>query len=382
MRDSPRRKTLSLTLTRACNLRCIYCYEHFKHRRDMPLAVAKAAVFRHFNGDFDEIEIDLAGGEPFLAFDVIRSLCEWTWAHHWPKPYIFFATTNGTLIQGHVQEWIHRNCSRIWLALSVDGTPEMHNTNRSGSFKQLDLQFFKEMWPDQPVKMTVSHETLPQLADGIAFLHDAGFRVQVNLAYGVNWSHEKTIDILADQLYKLVLYYLDNPSRPVCSLLDMEIAQVAVGDRATKRKWCGVGTQITTVDVDGAEYPCHLFQPVSIGSRAVRIGGIDFDNSSLLHDARCDGCILYPICPTCYGINYLETGDPAHRNATLCSVTKLRAAACAYLEAQRLARGSIEARNEQEAASVRLKCEAIRKINSTFSQPSAFAAFQAAEATP
>lgn len=153
-----KRKTVSLTLTHSCNLYCIYCYEGFKDKKTMPIDIAKTALKRHLfhSQGFDEIEIDLAGGEPFLESDMIMDICEWTWQNRWPKLYIFFATTNGTLINYKIKEWLKKNSDRIYLSLSLDGTSSMQNTNRSNSYNKIDIQFFKENWPKQPVKMTVS----------------------------------------------------------------------------------------------------------------------------------------------------------------------------------------------------------------------------------
>lgn len=47
----------------------------------------------------------------------------------------------------------------------------MHNVNRSNSYDDIDLDFFLEMYPEQDVKMTVSRETLPHLAEGVIELH-------------------------------------------------------------------------------------------------------------------------------------------------------------------------------------------------------------------
>lgn len=75
----PRRRFLVLTLTDRCNLDCVYCFEQSKGRATMPLEVAKSAIQREFanSPDFDEIEIDLFGGEPTLCKDLIVDLVAW-----------------------------------------------------------------------------------------------------------------------------------------------------------------------------------------------------------------------------------------------------------------------------------------------------------------
>ena len=158
MSKSRKRKTLSLMLTHDCNLACVYCYEKVKSGRQISLETAKQAIAKSFSlcPSGEELEISFHGGEPFLAFDLLRNICEWVWSQAWPVPYICFTTTNGTLVHGNIRDWVACNRKRLHLGLSLDGTREMHNLNRSGSFDLIDIDFFLANWPDQPLKMTVS----------------------------------------------------------------------------------------------------------------------------------------------------------------------------------------------------------------------------------
>ena len=119
------RRTLTLTITQACNLSCSYCYKPFKTSQVMPLSGAVSALQKHLKPDSShhEVLIEVAGGEPMSEFERVREVCEWTWARTWRVPYLFFATTNGTFVHGPVQDWFRRNRHRFWLGLSLDGTP-------------------------------------------------------------------------------------------------------------------------------------------------------------------------------------------------------------------------------------------------------------------
>ena len=130
----------------------------------------------------------------------------------WKKKAIIFVNTNGTLLDEEKKEWLRVRKEHIYCGLSLDGTREMHNRNRSNSFDQIDLEFFKECWPEQNVKMTVSKETLPQLAEGVMFVHEKGFECGCTFAYGIEWS-DALVGILQEQLYILVRYYAENPDR-------------------------------------------------------------------------------------------------------------------------------------------------------------------------
>jgi uncharacterized protein len=366
--DTAIRKYIMLTVTHQCNLNCIYCYEHHKSKKTMSFSVAQEALLRHFDmpGPHKEFQIDFFGGEPFLEFDLIKNICNWTWGNRWPKPYFFFATSNGTLIHGAIQSWLTENKDKFIVGLSLDGTREMHNSNRSKSFDNIDWKYFLKTWPKQPVKLTISNKTLPNLYEGVKFLHELGFRIEGNLAYGLDWSDRRNIDLLAAQLDELISYYAANPSIEPCRILSLDISRVVTNSTPRVKKVCGVGTNMVAVDVDGQEYPCHLFEPLSLGNCAVKSVEVDFYDSKLFHDSRCERCVLLSICPTCYGINFRESGSSAARDRAICALTRVRAVACAKLEAFKLAASSITPDEDEVSAAKRLRTiRAIKTIQSS-----------------
>ncbi len=352
-------------LTHDCNLACVYCYEKVKSGRQISLETAKQAIAKSFSlcPSGEELEISFHGGEPFLAFDLLRNICEWVWSQAWPVPYICFTTTNGTLVHGNIRDWVACNRKRLHLGLSLDGTREMHNLNRSGSFDLIDIDFFLANWPDQPLKMTVSDISLPFLADGIAFLHHKGFRIHANFAFGMDWSDEYKIDELTRQLKSLIQFYLQNPQYEPCEFLAMHIEAINSQSNSIA-KWCGAGTEMVAVDVDGKEYPCQMFLPMVAGKDIMDGRPVDWSNTSSLSDDACQECIISTICPTCYGMNLMARHDPGLRDPYLCALTKVRAVACSYFQAQLLGRNSTVIDTPDKAAAVLRKLRAIEAIQS------------------
>ena len=167
-----------LIITHQCNLNCRYCYESFKSKKAMPLEMAKEILAHEFATaeDYEGLMVDFMGGEPLVQFELLREIAEWIWSHDWPKPYILSTSTNGTLFTAESKAWFRRHAERFQVGLSLDGTPTMHRTNRGCSFQDIDLDFFLSNWPEQKVKMTVSCETLPSLAEGIIYLQSAASR--------------------------------------------------------------------------------------------------------------------------------------------------------------------------------------------------------------
>lgn len=336
------KKTIMLTITEHCNLDCRYCYEKNKTLRTMPFEIAKQIVTDELMRDdgFNECEIQFFGGEPFFEFPLIKSICEYIWSKKWPKLYQCFATTNGTLVHGEIKEWLSKNRDWFTCSLSLDGNKQAHDINRCNSFDLIDLSFFKATWPLQTAKMTISPESLPHLADSVIFLHDQGFAFDNNLAYGVDWDAPGLLEIMQDQLMKLAEYYIEHPEIPQCRMLGMNIENVNCEDKVNR--WCGAGVSLRAYDVDGNAYPCHLFQPISSDSKQP----VDEINASFLKsntmDPRCTNCPIYNVCPTCYGHNYVSTGDIARRDEALCKFTKLNTLVTSYIWLKKYERYSQE----------------------------------------
>lgn len=310
----------------------------------MALETAKHAIERHMaTPEFRELEIGLHGGEPFLCFDMIRALCEWTWRQEWPLPYVFFSTTNGTLVHGDIQVWLKENSHRFYCALSLDGTPEMHNTNRSQSYNRIDVDFFRETWPDQPAKMTVSSLTLSSLAKGIQYLHSLELPFTCNLACSHRWDPLTSVETLTRELRKLTQFYLNNPRIVPCDLLKLPIYKIIETHELTRRgmdfavnKWCGFGTSIVAVGVNGDEYPCHLLVPFKGSEGQSDLVCADYSDLQLFMDRRCHDCELAPICPTCYAANLSARGALASRDHIECALFRVQVQAAAYMYAEML----------------------------------------------
>lgn len=300
--------------------------------------------------DFDLIEIDFFGGEPFLEFDLIKKIVDYVDSKEWGHDYIFFAVTNGTLVHGEVQTWLKEHQDSFICGLSYDGTPDMHDINRSVSSKMIDMEFFLEMYPEQPIKMTISQETLPDLYDGVTFLHEKGFEVSCNLAYNIDWSKPENEDILSVQLLKLIDYYLSHPECVPCSLLDMGID--TSDPKQQTYRYCGCGISVISYDVDGQDYPCQMFMPLSAGrEKAGKASEIIFYQDTIpdgLTDPKCRDCVIKSTCPTCYGANYLAFGNIYIHEDNYCKLSKIVIKARSFFKGRQWELGQLNLPEEEE----------------------------------
>lgn len=339
-------RTVTLTLLQSCNLACTYCYEHHKSNRKMDIDAAKRIIDFELSNtdDFDNFEFDLFGGEPFLAFDLIKEITAYICERKGDIPCTVFATTNGTLVHGEVQEWLREHAGCFVCGLSLDGTREMHNLNRSNSYDDIDLGFFSEMYPEQDAKMTISQETLPNLAEGVIDMHNKGFLVSCNLAYGIDWSNPQNREILNRELHKLIDFYLKNPDIEPCSMLEMGISNVGSHEENAIR-YCGAGIYMRSYDVDGRAYPCQFFMPLSVGEeKASAVKDIIFPDEILPKeqlDEKCRTCVIRSACPNCFGSNYAATGSIYSRDDNLCRLTKIIMKARSYFRAKQWELGQL-----------------------------------------
>lgn len=332
-------RNIYITTNVQCNLRCVYCYEDKKGDDIFDMEKAKSRLIEDLSEPKDDtVYINLHGGEPFLVFDQIKELCEWAWEQNFPQNFVFFATTNGTLVHGRIKEWLYDNRHRFVAGLSLDGTREMHNANRSNSFDLIDLDFFSSTWPTQSVKMTVSPLSLPMLADGVKFVKSKGFeRLDVNLAYMIDWDKPEYIRIYYRELMKLLEYYKEHPDYiKNCSIFDKRFVVLNYEDSET-RKWCGAGTEMEVYDVDGKKYPCHLFFPNVCGKeKSENWHNINFNDPNEYIKGECGKCPIYAICPTCYAANYIERDDIGLRDMSLCRLEKVRTLVVAKYQYDRI----------------------------------------------
>lgn len=309
-----------LMVTHACNLHCTYCYEAYKSGKMMSFETAKEILLEELDlvsnsADFDELEIDFMGGEPLLNYTLIHNIVEWFEGLPPKVPYVFFTTTNGTLMTTEMEHWFMQRKERFIMALSYDGTSEMQQENR-GFHNKIHTEFFKTAWPFQPLKMTISKETLPILASGVIELQQQGYAVDAALAQGVFWTKPDALE-LRNQLAILREFYLRERSFKPIDMLAKSLLGVCQSGK-NQCKFCGSATHMTTYDTDGEAYPCHMFTPIVLGKRALKLADAPMTDPALLTDPSCNDCFLRQWCPTCYGFNYRYRNELRTRDKNWC----------------------------------------------------------------
>ena len=326
-------KSIMLLITHGCNLNCSYCYEHKNSHIRMSAKMAKSILSKHIaslDDKYDSFEVQFMGGEPLLNFSLIKDVSEWLWSVQWRKQLLtIFIPTNGTLLTEEMREWFSANREKICLGLSFDGNSIMQDLNRSSSASFIDVPFFANTWPSQSVKLTISPKTVEKLYDGICSLWEYGFKtVSADLAMGdITWEPHHLV-LFREELRKFVNRYTQyGDIDRVFTMMNLPILSLLEMNHTYSGKQCYCGEDLVCVDVDGQEYPCHLFSPVSISDKdqLTHIRSIAFDDYDAFNMNPCRNCYLNPICTVhCYGMNYKTYGNISINSPFHCKAFKLQ----------------------------------------------------------
>ncbi len=307
-------KKIMILLTEACNLNCIYCYEHYKNPRKMDFSVAKKILdeFYAATKPGDTTLIEVFGGEVFTNFDLLKQIDDYVMTNYGDRKNYFETTTNGTLIHGEIQEWLYNRRDRYMISLSLDGTREMHNKNRpfisgEGSYDSIDINFFLSTWSDCQAKLTMSALSLPNLAEGIIAIHELGFVCDATLSTGVDWNYKENEELFVNELSKLVDYYVEHPDIELCTMLNYDL-RLVFSKLNKNLRFCGAGEMTRCYDLEGDVYPCQGFAPVALGKEAETYKDYDVNKFDLTTNNPCVRCKFFFLCANCYSANLAITG--------------------------------------------------------------------------
>lgn len=128
---------LILNVTEQCNLRCKYCiysgnyyYErkHSTNKMSSEIALKSIDFFFEHNKKANDIIIGFYGGEPLINIKLIKECVEYAKAKNKNKKMFFTITSNGTLFNDNIIDFLINN--KIGLAISLDGPKEIHDRYR------------------------------------------------------------------------------------------------------------------------------------------------------------------------------------------------------------------------------------------------------------
>ncbi|MGI6587963.1 MAG: thioether cross-link-forming SCIFF peptide maturase [Peptococcia bacterium] len=272
-------KALCLHVAHDCNLRCKYCFAGTgpfgADRSLMDLETGKKALdfLVTASGPRQHIEIDYFGGEPLLNFPVVKELIKYGQekAQRAGKILKQTLTTNAVLLNTEIIDFLNKE--NVYLILSIDGRPEVHDRMRplaggQESFPQVERQIkeFVNRQKDETyyVRGTYTHFNL-DFSEDILFLVEHGYnRVSIEpvVADPKQDYALRTADLpILKEQYKILAqkwleyYRQGRPFQFFHFNLDLD-----KGPCLLKRlSGCGAGNEYLAVSPSGELYPCHQF---------------------------------------------------------------------------------------------------------------------------
>ncbi|MFB0918823.1 MAG: thioether cross-link-forming SCIFF peptide maturase [Clostridiaceae bacterium] len=324
-------KALCLNVIHDCNLRCKYCFadegEYHGKREIMSVETGKKAIdfVIASSGPRKNIEIDLFGGEPLMAFNNIKEIVDYARSREKEsgKNIRFTMTTNATLLNDENMDYLDKNMSN--LVLSLDGRPSVNDKVRvrfdgKGSFNQ-SMPKIKEMVSRRDkskqyyVRGTFTRENLDFYED-FKYLKNEGFDEisiePVVLPDEHNLSLRKEdIPLIKEQYDKLYYELLDSKRRGENVKFYHFNIDLTGGPCVYKRiSGCGAGFEYVAVAPSGDIYPCHQF----VGNPDYVLGNLETGIVRNDISEKFSNAHIYnkPVCRECWAKFYCSGGCQAN----------------------------------------------------------------------
>ena len=339
-------KTLVFHLVNECNLRCTYCYadggEYGAPQKYMSKETAKQSVDYLLEHSYNEdsVTIVLFGGEPFLNWDVLKFIVEYSFteAQKRGKKVMYSLTTNGTLLSE--QKVAFLNQYSVGVSVSMDGSEEFHNKNRpfaggQGSYQTVNKNVTRLIESERtaPVgtRVTVA-KGFEEIEASLKHLLSKGFYevgfapvTESDMSLALNEEDLKSLIEQFEEIADVYVKHAINNEYLGFSNLTNLLRELHNGEN--KAYGCGAGLGFFAVSPDGGLYLCHRFnederfkmgdihEGINRTKQKQLLGELHVDNK-----ASCQTCSLKHICSGgCYYEAMERQGDFRKPNAHYCN---------------------------------------------------------------
>jgi len=342
--------SMVILISEDCNLACKYCYVkngQYQGRSDlMDPDVGKKSI--DFLIEKSENQKDLFvyffGGEPLINFKVLEDIVIYALKEGEKnnKHFHFSLTTNGTLFNDEIIDFIKKHA--ITVVISIDGDETAQNRNRplpggGDSYSRItnNLKKLEQRKIRYSARATVSSLTISKLAENFEHLIVLGFKkIHFENALApkgkISINDKNQIHEIKKQ-YSLISRKINKNIHSGQSFR-MESIPLPVERIDTKRIIsypCEAGRKYIAVDVKGDLYLCHrlvgeetfFLGNVVEGTYHPKWGGIIQNEMSVDDKKTCRKCWARHICGGgCYAINYEFNKDISLTPPVYCQLKK------------------------------------------------------------
>lgn len=323
-------KALCLNVAHDCNLRCKYCFadegEYHGRRALMSEEVGKAALdfLVKNSGGRKNLEVDFFGGEPLMNWEVVKKLVEYgrSIEKEYDKNFRFTITTNGTLLNDEILEFVNKEMGNI--VLSIDGRKEVNDSMRpraggQGCYDDIVPKYQKVAESRHQlryfVRGTFTHANL-DFSEDVKHLAELGFKqisVEPVVASPEDWYafKDEDIPIICEEYDKLAKYYIEKHKEGKGFNFFHFNIDLEGGPCVAKRlSGCGSGCEYLGVTPWGDLYPCHQF----VGNEDFIMGNV-FDGITrpdIRDKFKKSNVYSRPECQKCFARYYCSGGCAAN----------------------------------------------------------------------
>jgi uncharacterized protein len=340
-------KALAFDLSGGCNLACRYCAEAASQPKRNPMSekVLEAALDMLFPGGRmgEHISLRFGSGEPLLEFSSMKMIdkrIEKMRGSNGSQKPEFFLTTNGTLINKEVAEWL---ISSSWnVKISFDGPKSVHDSWRvfpdnGGShdvIRPVIKKLARKIGERFSVTAVLCRGTNPkEVFNDIAGMGVNRIELVPVVHHNISWL-PNSYDL---ESYKLFLqdyvkrFLKGEGSIPILTRLAEKVRRVMGYGNA--RIPCGSGRSFYGIGPEGTIYPCFRFVGLDDYALGDVFSGIDDKLVSAFRSGPGRGYEERIPCQTCWAAPLC--GGPCFSCAELFGPGKGRPIAihCAYVRA-------------------------------------------------
>ena len=341
-----------LQVTQNCNLRCGYCvyggnYKNRSHSpKTMDFGLAKKAIDfgMERSQESSNFVVSFYGGEPLLAFDLIKKCVAYAKENIQGKELHFNMTTNGTLFTTEIMDFLVEN--NFQLLISLDGDRESHDANRvfksgKGSFDLImqNVRNFKVRHPSYVAERVqfntvINPKTNPSCFDEffsvsaifqdthIMFNEVASSNVKEDslVSFSENYRIKRKFEFLKlfmsmsgklDESYvsRLVI----DSKRSYYDLYKELRLHAAIANVMHPQGPCIPGIARLFVNVNGEFFPCERVPELAYACIGNISNGFDVErieqimNIGRLSEKECKSCWALRLCSSC--LNDIECHD-------------------------------------------------------------------------
>lgn len=323
-------KALCLNVAHTCNLSCDYCFasqgKYNGERAIMSAEVGKRAIdfLIEQSGPHRNLDVDFFGGEPLMAWDVVKAIVAYARSKEkgYKKTFRFTFTTNGVLLNDEVTEFLNKEMYNV--VLSLDGRKEVHDrlrrtVNGKGSYEVIVPKFqeFLKKRGDKEyyVRGTYTRNNI-DFTNDIFHIADLGFdKLSMEPVIGDRKEpyvlREEDLPEIHNQYEILAKEMLKREESGNGFTFYHYMLDLSEGPCVQKRiSGCGSGTEYFAVTPWGELFPCHQF----VGDKEFSMGNIwdGISKPELQEEFKECNCYSKPECHDCWAKLYCSGGCTAN----------------------------------------------------------------------